>query len=149
MLPRLQRILRPILFVRPGLTLGRASENSTATARKPLSMMFLQSCDLGTHPHKEPMEPLNSPRGARDFIYSLHPTERTCLLRELHRFESIAIAQGKWFWCNWLTSCSRHINDVTVLSPTWGDRCSRQGNRGICELWWYAGMRFWLPPITV
>ncbi|KAG7270963.1 hypothetical protein CRUP_017067, partial [Coryphaenoides rupestris] len=30
-----------------------------------------------------------------EFIYSLHPAERTCLLRELHRFESIAIAQGQ------------------------------------------------------
>ncbi|XP_030300309.1 transmembrane protein 65 isoform X2 [Calypte anna] len=49
---------------------------------------------LGTHP-KEPMEALNTTQGARDFIYSLHSTERTCLLRELHRFESIAIAQEK------------------------------------------------------
>lgn len=50
---------------------------------------------LGTHP-KEPMEALNTAQGARDFIYSLHSTERSCLLRELHRFESIAIAQGEW-----------------------------------------------------
>lgn len=50
---------------------------------------------LGTHPKKEPMEALNTAQGARDFIYSLHSTERSCLLRELHRFESIAIAQGK------------------------------------------------------
>ncbi|KAM6103823.1 LOW QUALITY PROTEIN: transmembrane protein 65 [Theristicus caerulescens] len=48
---------------------------------------------LGTHPKKEPMEALNTAQGARDFIYSLHSTERSCLLRELHRFESIAIAQ--------------------------------------------------------
>ncbi|XP_068011684.1 transmembrane protein 65 isoform X1 [Melanerpes formicivorus] len=48
---------------------------------------------LGTHP-KEPMEALNTAQGARDFIYSLHSTERSCLLRELHRFESIAIAQA-------------------------------------------------------
>ncbi|XP_071594431.1 transmembrane protein 65 isoform X3 [Heliangelus exortis] len=48
---------------------------------------------LGTHP-KEPMEALNTTQGARDFIYSLHSTERSCLLRELHRFESIAIAQA-------------------------------------------------------
>ncbi|XP_038616136.1 transmembrane protein 65 isoform X2 [Tachyglossus aculeatus] len=41
------------------------------------------------------MEALNSAQAARDFIYSLHSTERTCLLRELHRFESIAIAQEK------------------------------------------------------
>ncbi|XP_064363923.1 transmembrane protein 65 isoform X2 [Dromaius novaehollandiae] len=50
---------------------------------------------LGTHPRKEPMEALNTAQGARDFIYSLHSTERSCLLRELHRFESIAIAQEK------------------------------------------------------
>lgn len=50
---------------------------------------------LGTHPKKEPMEALNTAQGARDFIYSLHSSERTCLLKELHRFESIAIAQGK------------------------------------------------------
>ncbi|KAM9574044.1 transmembrane protein 65 isoform 2-T2 [Guaruba guarouba] len=49
---------------------------------------------LGTHPRKEPMEALNTVQGARDFIYSLHSTERSCLLRELHRFESIAIAQA-------------------------------------------------------
>lgn len=54
--------------------------------------MLVQSCNLGTH--QDPMEPLTSPQGARDFIYSLQPTERTCLLRELHKFESIAIAQG-------------------------------------------------------
>ncbi|XP_053914803.1 transmembrane protein 65 isoform X3 [Cuculus canorus] len=50
---------------------------------------------LGAHPKKEPMEALNTAQGARDFIYSLHSTERSCLLRELHRFESIAIAQEK------------------------------------------------------
>ncbi|XP_066479245.1 transmembrane protein 65 isoform X1 [Tiliqua scincoides] len=52
---------------------------------------------LGTHPKKEPMEALNTAQGARDFIYSLHSTERSCLLRELHRFESIAIAQASRF----------------------------------------------------
>ncbi|XP_022409701.1 transmembrane protein 65 isoform X1 [Delphinapterus leucas] len=51
--------------------------------------------DLGTHPKKEPMEALNTAQGARDFIYSLHSSERSCLLKELHRFESIAIAQEK------------------------------------------------------
>uniref|UniRef100_A0AAF6ZA25 Transmembrane protein 65 n=1 Tax=Bos taurus TaxID=9913 RepID=A0AAF6ZA25_BOVIN len=48
---------------------------------------------LGTHPKKEPIEALNTAQGARDFIYSLHSSERSCLLKELHRFESIAIAQ--------------------------------------------------------
>uniref|UniRef100_A0A8C7ZZM7 Transmembrane protein 65 n=1 Tax=Oryzias sinensis TaxID=183150 RepID=A0A8C7ZZM7_9TELE len=56
--------------------------------------MLVQRRNLGTH-SQESVEPLNSPRGAKEFIYSLHPSERTCLLRELHRFESIAIAQGQ------------------------------------------------------
>ncbi|XP_061486887.1 transmembrane protein 65-like [Rhineura floridana] len=59
----------------------------------PTSSGFVRS--LGTHPKKEPMEALNTAQGARDFIYSLHSTERSCLLRELHRFEAIAIAQEK------------------------------------------------------
>ncbi|XP_034163485.2 transmembrane protein 65 isoform X2 [Pangasianodon hypophthalmus] len=50
---------------------------------------------LGTHKHKEKLELLNTPKGAKDFIYSLHATERSCLLRELQNFESIAIAQEK------------------------------------------------------
>ncbi|XP_062856262.1 transmembrane protein 65-like [Trichomycterus rosablanca] len=48
---------------------------------------------LGTHKRNERLEPLNTPTGAKDFIYSLHPSERRCLLRELQSFESIAIAQ--------------------------------------------------------
>ncbi|KAM6972874.1 transmembrane protein 65 [Aplochiton taeniatus] len=52
-----------------------------------------QTCQMGTHRRKEPIEPLNSPQRAKDFIYSLHPKERTCLLQELQTFESIAIAQ--------------------------------------------------------
>ncbi|KAG7324572.1 hypothetical protein KOW79_012588 [Hemibagrus wyckioides] len=48
---------------------------------------------LGTHKHKEKLELLNTPKGAKDFIYSLHAAERSCLLRELQNFESIAIAQ--------------------------------------------------------
>ncbi|XP_040541765.1 transmembrane protein 65 isoform X3 [Gallus gallus] len=65
---------------------------------------------LGTHPKKEPMEALNTAQGARDFIYSLHSTERSCLLRELHRFESIAIAQG----------CSRCSNAIGPQSAESG-----------------------------
>ncbi|XP_062384911.1 transmembrane protein 65 isoform X1 [Sardina pilchardus] len=53
-----------------------------------------QRCFLGTHSRKEKLEPLTSPKGAKDFIYSLHPQERTCLLKELQNFESIAIAQA-------------------------------------------------------
>ncbi|KAM7373683.1 hypothetical protein PAMP_008517 [Pampus punctatissimus] len=48
---------------------------------------------MGTHGRNEPREPLNSPKRAKEFIYRLQPAERTCLLRELQSFESIAIAQ--------------------------------------------------------
>ncbi|XP_012993172.1 transmembrane protein 65 isoform X2 [Esox lucius] len=96
MLPSLQRVIRPALILRSGTMLGRAHSSSQAPLRQPVPMLpGQQCCNLGTHPHKDPMEPLNSPQGAKDFIYSLHPTERTILLRELHRFESIAIAQGE------------------------------------------------------
>ncbi|XP_063780472.1 transmembrane protein 65 isoform X1 [Pseudophryne corroboree] len=90
LLPLLSRTaLRPTVSLKPwswrGMTVRRCPGTSA-----------LQCCRLmGTHPKKEPMEPLNSAQGARDFIYSLHATERSCLLKELHRFESIAIAQAK------------------------------------------------------
>ncbi|KAK2830848.1 hypothetical protein Q5P01_018779 [Channa striata] len=51
------------------------------------------SCGMGTHGRNEPREPLNSPKRAKEFIYRLHPNERTCLLKELQSFESMAIAQ--------------------------------------------------------
>ncbi|KAI5100811.1 transmembrane protein 65 [Silurus meridionalis] len=54
-----------------------------------------QKRQLGTHKHKDKLEPLNTSEGAKDFIYSLHAAERSCLLRELQNFESIAIAQEK------------------------------------------------------
>eukprot|EP00064_Thunnus_orientalis_P001962 superscaffoldBa00000135_g1966 len=102
MLPSLRRVLRPVFSMRAGTGLARVglSNNQTSAvaspgrlASEPPLFMLVQRCNLGTHPLKEPVEPLNSPRGAKEFIYSLHPSERTCLLRELHRFESIAIAQ--------------------------------------------------------
>uniref|UniRef100_A0A3P8PT23 Transmembrane protein 65 n=1 Tax=Astatotilapia calliptera TaxID=8154 RepID=A0A3P8PT23_ASTCA len=102
MLPCLRRVLRPAFSLRAGTGLTGAALKTHQTpalaspvqlaSETPLSVV-VQRCHLGTHPLKEPMEPLNSPRGAKEFIYSLHPSERTCLLRELHRFESIAIAQ--------------------------------------------------------
>ncbi|XP_060133623.1 transmembrane protein 65 isoform X3 [Zootoca vivipara] len=70
---------------------GGISEEGQWLRLPPASAGSLRS--LGTHPKKEPIEALNTAQGARDFIYSLHSTERSCLLRELHRFESIAIAQ--------------------------------------------------------
>ncbi|XP_064203902.1 transmembrane protein 65-like isoform X2 [Anguilla rostrata] len=94
LLPCLQRALRPALtLASPRLALGKVCVNPPMV-RKPFSpVLLMQSSGLGTHPHSEPMEPLTSPQGAREFIYSLHPTERSCLLKELHRFESIAIVQ--------------------------------------------------------
>ncbi|XP_013855855.1 transmembrane protein 65 [Austrofundulus limnaeus] len=50
-------------------------------------------CWMGTHGRNEPLEPLNSPTRAKEFIYRLHPNERKCLLIELQSFESKAIAQ--------------------------------------------------------
>uniref|UniRef100_A0A3Q1EPC9 Transmembrane protein 65 n=1 Tax=Acanthochromis polyacanthus TaxID=80966 RepID=A0A3Q1EPC9_9TELE len=93
MLPCLRTVLRPAFSLRAGTGVASAGLRSHQ-ASPPLSAL-VQRCHLGTHPLKEPVEPLNSPRGAKEFIYSLHPSERTCLLRELHRFESIAIAQGQ------------------------------------------------------
>lgn len=50
---------------------------------------------MGTRGRNEPKEPLNSPKGAKEFIYRLQPAERRCLLQELQTFESIAVAQGR------------------------------------------------------
>ncbi|XP_074122090.1 transmembrane protein 65 isoform X3 [Sminthopsis crassicaudata] len=72
----------PALLLRPPPALAAAAAGP------------LPSRGLGTHPKREPIESLNTAQGARDFIYSLHSTERSCLLKELHRFESIAIAQA-------------------------------------------------------
>ncbi|XP_061144472.1 transmembrane protein 65-like isoform X2 [Syngnathus typhle] len=101
MLPRLRGVLRPVLYLQAGrrslqaeLLGHRAEPLAVSAAELPVSAL-VQRRHLGTHPLKEPVEPLNSPQGAKEFIYSLHPSERTCLLRELHKFESIAIAQGQ------------------------------------------------------
>ncbi|XP_044524974.1 transmembrane protein 65 isoform X2 [Gracilinanus agilis] len=76
----------PALLLQPPPALAALA--AAAAAPRP-------SRGLGTHPQREPMEALNTAQRARDFIYSLHSTERSCLLKELHRFESIAIAQEK------------------------------------------------------
>ncbi|KAK1895909.1 Transmembrane protein 65 [Dissostichus eleginoides] len=104
MLPCLRTVLRPALSLRAGsalATAGLSSHLSPAIAScarstsEPALSMLGQRRHLGTHPLRENVDPLDSPRGAKEFIYTLHPTERSCLLRELHKFESIAIAQGK------------------------------------------------------
>ncbi|XP_035649103.1 transmembrane protein 65-like [Oncorhynchus keta] len=65
----------------------------SVTAGKVLKVSHVQSCWMGTLGLNEQREHLNSPKRAKEFIYSLHPKERTCLLKELQSFESIAIAQ--------------------------------------------------------
>uniref|UniRef100_A0AAY4CNC8 Transmembrane protein 65 n=1 Tax=Denticeps clupeoides TaxID=299321 RepID=A0AAY4CNC8_9TELE len=69
------------------------SAAAAALETLPPASCSLPRC-LGTHSRKEKLEPLSSPKGARDFIYGLHPQERTCLLQELQSFESMAIAQA-------------------------------------------------------
>ncbi|XP_024297321.1 transmembrane protein 65 isoform X2 [Oncorhynchus tshawytscha] len=81
----LQIALRPTIPTRAVL--------ESVTVRKVLKVSHLQSCWMGTLGRNEPREPLNSPKRAKEFIYSLHPKERKCLLKELQSFESIAIAQ--------------------------------------------------------
>ncbi|XP_029447859.1 transmembrane protein 65 isoform X2 [Rhinatrema bivittatum] len=102
MLPLLSRtVLRP----------AAASLKPWCRLREGISLPYRA---LGTHPRKEAMEPLNTSAGARDFIYSLHPTERSCLLRELHRFESIAIAQASRYPKSWLFSVQKQMAQVTA-----------------------------------
>ncbi|KAJ4931121.1 hypothetical protein JOQ06_025420, partial [Pogonophryne albipinna] len=102
MLPCLRSVLRPTLSLRAGSALATAGLSSHQTpaiascarsTSEPALSMLGQRRHLGTHPLRENVDPLDSPRGAKEFIYTLHPTERSCLLRELHKFESIAIAQ--------------------------------------------------------
>ncbi|KAK5862576.1 hypothetical protein PBY51_017957 [Eleginops maclovinus] len=102
MLPCLRTVLRPALSLRAGSALSTAGLGNHQTparascapcdSENALSMLG-QRRHLGTHPLRDNVDPLDSPRGAKEFIYTLHPSERSCLLRELHKFESIAIAQ--------------------------------------------------------
>lgn len=132
MLPCLRRVLRPAFSLTAGRGLSRDGHRSNQTpavgsgyprmlASQPPLSGLVQRCYLGTHPLNEPVEPLNSPRGAKDFIYSLHPSERSCLLRELHKFESIAIAQGRWcFTVKHTVHGATSHNTVTVIkSALW------------------------------
>uniref|UniRef100_A0A3Q3XEZ5 Transmembrane protein 65 n=1 Tax=Mola mola TaxID=94237 RepID=A0A3Q3XEZ5_MOLML len=78
----LQRVLRPAAHRLP-----EGPMQAAGTGR------HTPRCSLGTHGRNEPREPLNSPKRAKEFIYRLQPKERTCLLKELQSFESMAIAQ--------------------------------------------------------
>uniref|UniRef100_A0A3P9KX20 Transmembrane protein 65 n=1 Tax=Oryzias latipes TaxID=8090 RepID=A0A3P9KX20_ORYLA len=73
--------------------LRQAAPPAVTAQRLPGTGRHVPSCWMGTHGRNEPWEPLNSPKRAKEFIYRLHPKERSCLLNELQSFESIAIAQ--------------------------------------------------------
>ncbi|XP_048385564.1 transmembrane protein 65 isoform X2 [Stegostoma tigrinum] len=100
LVPCLRRVLRPARTLVCSLGSGRRSEScpffppapSLLSCFNATTAAFTPRC-LGTHSAKEPVEPLNTSQGARDFIYSLHSKERKSLLQELQRFESMAIAQ--------------------------------------------------------
>ncbi|CAL8299647.1 unnamed protein product [Lota lota] len=62
--------------------------------RRRVAHRHVPACLMGTHGRNEPRETLHSPEMAKDFIYRLHPNERTCLLQALQSFESLAIAQA-------------------------------------------------------
>ncbi|XP_047240837.1 transmembrane protein 65 [Girardinichthys multiradiatus] len=73
--------------------LRRSPGAAVLSLRLPGTAPHVPSCWMGTHGRNDPREPLNSPKRAKEFIYRLHPNERTCLLKELQIFESEAIAQ--------------------------------------------------------
>ncbi|KAM6899625.1 transmembrane protein 65 [Xenentodon cancila] len=87
-----QRGLLPVVQKLP-LGLRRASPAVALAQTLPATGRHTPGCWMGTHGRNDPGEPLNSPKRAKEFIYRLHPHERTCLLKELQSFESIAIAQ--------------------------------------------------------
>ncbi|XP_067888507.1 transmembrane protein 65 isoform X2 [Heterodontus francisci] len=99
LIPCLRRVLRPSRTLASSCGSGSKSESGGFFPR-----VSLLSCPstaepaayrrwYGTHSAKEPVEPLNTVQGARDFVYSLHSKERKSLLQELQRFESMAMAQ--------------------------------------------------------
>ncbi|GCC25917.1 transmembrane protein 65 isoform X2 [Chiloscyllium punctatum] len=102
LVPCLRRVLRPARTLACSLGSGRRSEScpfllpapSLLSCRSTVApaAAFSPRC-FGTHSAKEPVEPLNTAQGARDFIYSLHSKERKSLLQELQRFEAMAMAQ--------------------------------------------------------
>lgn len=115
----LQTALRQAAQKLPGLT--RAPPTALLALRLPGTGRQAPGCWMGTHGRNEPREPLNSPKRAKEFIYRLHPNERTCLLKELQSFESIAIAQGRNEKSRATCSCTRGCS----LQVTYGGEAIR------------------------
>lgn len=90
----LRRALWPAVLKLPS-GVNQSPAAAVVALRLPGTARHAPCCWMGTHGRNEPMEPLNSPTRAKEFIYRLHPNERTCLLQELQSFASKAIAQGK------------------------------------------------------
>lgn len=99
-----------VLFIRAATMLLRAPTLLLLLRQAPVALHKLPAAGprlmleaaagarcMGTRGRNEPKEPLNSPKGAKEFIYRLQPAERRCLLHELQTFESIAVAQGRRF----------------------------------------------------
>lgn len=97
----LRRVLRPSQTLLCSVGFGSKTERSGFLPRvSPLARPTTAEpapCrqGYGTHSSKEPLEPLSTAHGARDFVYSLHSKERKSLLEELQKFESIAAEQGE------------------------------------------------------
>ncbi|XP_072909088.1 transmembrane protein 65 isoform X1 [Hemitrygon akajei] len=91
----LTRVLRPSRTLFSSLTSARRSLPLNALlTRSSTAELAPYRQGYGTHSSKEPVEPLSTAQGARDFVYSLHSRERITLLQELQRFESMAAAQA-------------------------------------------------------
>ncbi|XP_055490811.1 transmembrane protein 65 isoform X1 [Leucoraja erinacea] len=96
----LRRVLRPSQTLLCSVGFGSKTERSGFLPRvSPLARPTTAEpapCrqGYGTHSSKEPLEPLSTAHGARDFVYSLHSKERKSLLEELQKFESIAAEQA-------------------------------------------------------
>ncbi|XP_069776614.1 transmembrane protein 65 [Narcine bancroftii] len=93
-------LLRRVL--RPCPRLWSSLESGGSGIRAPLPLIARPGAaqaapcprGYGTHSSKERGEPLHTAQGARDFVYGLRAKERSSLLRELQRFESVAAAQA-------------------------------------------------------
>uniref|UniRef100_UPI00398E627C transmembrane protein 65 isoform X2 n=1 Tax=Pristiophorus japonicus TaxID=55135 RepID=UPI00398E627C len=99
LIPCLRRVLPPSRTLVSSLGCGSKSESGRILPPVPLlsgpgtAEPAPSQHWFGTHSAKEPVEPLKTEQGARDFVYSLHSKERKSLLQELQRFESMAVAQ--------------------------------------------------------
>ncbi|XP_062914577.1 transmembrane protein 65 isoform X1 [Mobula hypostoma] len=118
----LTRVLRPSRALFSSLTSASRPKSCRSLALDPLltrsSMAELAPYrqGYGTYSSKEPVEPLYTAQGARDFVYSLHSKERITLLQELQRFESMAAAQA--------TPGHRYPKAQIVVSGKWSEQAA-------------------------